>query len=119
MVLAVNEPLMRKTLKLHGIRDEKDIRQILQAAQTYIKMQQGGGVEGQAGVSGGLALPQPPDVSGVVLVGTRTDGIIPPADTGAIARHWGVHPRWIDDGHVSAVLRRPHAMAQAVIDAFA
>ena len=54
-----------------------------------------------------------------MLVGTRRDAIVPPHDTVAIARYWGVHPRWIDDGHVSAVIFRPHAMSQAVIDVFA
>lgn len=66
-----------------------------------------------------LALPPPRDVSRVLLVGTRADAIVPPADTEAIARYWGVHPRWINDGHVSAVLFRSHAMAQAVVDVFA
>ena len=66
-----------------------------------------------------LDLPPPKEPVEAVLVGTRGDVIVPPGDTGAIARHWGVHPRWIDDGHISTVLRRSHAMAQAVIDAFA
>lgn len=66
-----------------------------------------------------LDLPPPRDPSLARLVGTRADGIVPPADTFAIARHWGAPVRWIDDGHVSAVLRRPHAMGQAVLDAFA
>lgn len=65
-----------------------------------------------------LELPIPHDVR-ALLVGTRADAIVPPADTDAIARYWGVHPRWIDAGHVSLVLWRPHAMTQAVVDVFA
>jgi dienelactone hydrolase len=66
-----------------------------------------------------LDLDPPCDVEHAVLVGTRADAIVPPSDTGAIARHWGVHPRWINEGHMSTVIFRPHAMAQAVVDAFA
>lgn len=66
-----------------------------------------------------LELPPPHAPALARLVGTRGDAIVPPADTGAIARHWGAPVRWIDDGHVSAVLLRPHAMGQAVLDAFA
>lgn len=66
-----------------------------------------------------LALPPPVAPEHAHLVGTRGDAIVRPGDVGAIARHWGVHPRWIDDGHVSAIAMRPHAIAQSVIDAFA
>ncbi len=66
-----------------------------------------------------LDLPPPHDPSLARLVGTRRDGIVPPEDTTAIARHWGATARWIDDGHVSAMVRRPHAMGQAIVDAFA
>ena len=65
-----------------------------------------------------LNLPPPHDARLTRLVGTRADLIVPPEDTQVIARHWGACARWIDDGHVSAVLRRPHAMGQAVRDAF-
>jgi dienelactone hydrolase len=66
-----------------------------------------------------LALPAPHDPSRAKLVGTRGDAIVPPRDVDAIARHWGVHPRWLEDGHVSAIALRRRALAQAVIDAFA
>ena len=66
-----------------------------------------------------LDLPPPHDPRLARIVGTRGDGIVPPEDSEAIARHWGAPLRWIDDGHVSSVLRRPHAMGQAVCDAFA
>ena len=66
-----------------------------------------------------LSLPPPVDPSLARVIGTRHDEIVRPGDAGAIARHWGVHPRWLDDGHVSAIALRPHALAQAVIDAFA
>lgn len=66
-----------------------------------------------------LDLPPPRDPTLARLVGTRGDAIVPPGDTGAIARHWGAPARYLDDGHVSAVLLRPHAMGQAIADAFA
>jgi len=66
-----------------------------------------------------LDLPPPHDPTLARLVGTRADAIVPPEDTRAIARHWGASTRWIDDGHVSALIRRPHAMAQAICDAYA
>ncbi|MCZ7686678.1 MAG: alpha/beta hydrolase family protein [Sandaracinaceae bacterium] len=53
------------------------------------------------------------------LVGTRHDAIVPPGDVAAIARHWRVSPRWLDDGHVSAIALRSRALAQAVVDTFA
>jgi len=66
-----------------------------------------------------LDLPPPRDPSLARLVGTRADAIVPPGDTRAIARHWGAPARYLDDGHVSAVVFRPHAMGQAIADAFA
>lgn len=53
------------------------------------------------------------------LVGTRHDAIVPPEDAIAIARHWRIAPRWLEDGHVSAIALRPRALAQAVVDTFA
>lgn len=53
------------------------------------------------------------------LVGTRHDAIVPPDDVMAIAQHWRVSPRWLDDGHVSAIALRARALAQAVVDTFA
>ena len=44
-----------------------------------------------------LDLDPPCDVERALLVGTRDDAIVPPADTRAIARHWGVNPRWIHE----------------------
>lgn len=66
-----------------------------------------------------LDLPPPHDPLRVRILGTRADGIVPPGDSGAIARHWGAPVRWLDDGHVSALLWRGHAIGQAVLDAFA
>lgn len=34
------------------------------------------------------------------VVGTRTDGIVPPASMAAIARHWGLEVEWLDSGHL-------------------
>ena len=66
-----------------------------------------------------LALPKIKDPSLVRIVGTRGDLFVRPGDADAIARYWGAHPRWIDDGHVSAIAMRPHALTQALLDAFA
>jgi len=66
-----------------------------------------------------LDVPPPRDPALARLVGTRADGIVPPGDTGAIARHWGAPARYLEDGHVSAMVLRPHAMGQAIADAFA
>ncbi|MEZ4340663.1 MAG: alpha/beta hydrolase family protein [Sandaracinaceae bacterium] len=66
-----------------------------------------------------LDLPPPHDPSRARILGTRADAIVSPGDSGAIARHWGTSVRWLDDGHVSALLWRGHAIGQAVVDAFA
>lgn len=66
-----------------------------------------------------LALPPPRDAERAVLVGTRSDAFVLPGDVGAIARHWGAEPRWLNDGHVSVITLRARAVGQALIDAFA
>jgi len=65
------------------------------------------------------ALPPPPRGSSMVVVGARRDGIVPPADPAAIAEHWGAELRWIEAGHVSAVLFHAEALRRAVRDALA
>ena len=64
-----------------------------------------------------LALPPPPRGSSMVVVGVRRDGIVPPADPAAIAEHWGAELRWVEAGHVSAVLFHGEALRRAVRDA--
>lgn len=66
-----------------------------------------------------LSLPPVAAPRWATLVGTRRDAIVPPQDAISIARHWGTSVRWLDDGHVSAIAFRPHALSQAVIDTFA
>ena len=66
-----------------------------------------------------LSLPPPRESSSAVLLGTRRDAFVQPGDVGAIARHWGTHTRWLDDGHISVITLRARAVAQAVVDAFA
>jgi hypothetical protein len=66
-----------------------------------------------------LALPPPPRGSSMVVVGGRRDGIVPPADPAAIAQHWGAELRWLEAGHVSAVLFHAEALRRAVRDALA
>jgi hypothetical protein len=66
-----------------------------------------------------LELPRPIEPGWAVLVGTKRDLIVKPDDVRAIGKYWGVHPRWLDDGHVSAAAFRGHALSQAIVDGFA
>lgn len=63
-------------------------------------------------------LPPPVCPEAAIVVGTSGDGVVPPSDMSRIARHWGAELRWLDAGHVSAVLRHQGAMRQALADAF-
>lgn len=65
-----------------------------------------------------VALPAIAEPAWATLVGTRHDAIVPPTDVVAIARHWRTSPRWLDDGHVSAIALRARALGQAVLDTF-
>lgn len=61
--------------------------------------------------------PKAPELA--VLLAARSDGFIPPSDVETLHRHWpGSELRWLDAGHVTAVLfhRSPHR--RAVLDAF-
>lgn len=64
-----------------------------------------------------LSLPRPRDPTRALILGAKRDAIVPPKDVIALGKHWGVSPRWIDEGHVSAIALRPRALAQAIIDA--
>ena len=63
-------------------------------------------------------LPAPVLPDAAIVVGTSGDGVVPPEDMRRIAAHWGAELRWIDAGHVSAVLRHQGAMREAIADAF-
>jgi predicted alpha/beta hydrolase family esterase len=63
-------------------------------------------------------LPAPVLPEAAIVVGTAGDGVVPPAEMRRIAAHWGSELRWLDAGHVSAVLRHQGAMRQAIADAF-
>lgn len=63
-------------------------------------------------------LPPPACPEAAIVVGTSGDGVVPPSDMSRIAEHWGAELRWLDAGHVSAVLRHQGAMRQALADAF-
>jgi hypothetical protein len=65
-----------------------------------------------------LSIPPPVLPEAAIVVGTSEDGVIPPAEMRRIAAHWGCELRWIEAGHVSAVLRHQGAMRQAIVDAF-
>jgi hypothetical protein len=54
-----------------------------------------------------------------IIVGSRSDGFVPPAETEALHRHWkGSELRWLEAGHLTgAVLKRPPHV-RAVVDAF-
>jgi dienelactone hydrolase len=64
------------------------------------------------------ALPPPRCPAAAIVVGTAQDGVVPPSDMRRIADHWGSELRWLDAGHVSAVLRHQGDMRRAVSDAF-
>lgn len=66
-----------------------------------------------------LDLPAPVEPAAAIVVGTAADGVVPPADQERIARHWGCELRWLDAGHVTAVLRFQGEMRAALRDAFA
>jgi dienelactone hydrolase len=63
-------------------------------------------------------LPPPVVRQAAIVVGTAGDGVVPPSEMGRIAAHWGAELRWLDAGHVSAVLRHQGSMRQAIADAF-
>jgi hypothetical protein len=63
-------------------------------------------------------LPAPVLPEAAIVVGTSGDGVVPPEEMRRIAAHWGSELRWLDAGHVSAVLRHRGAMRDAIADAF-
>jgi predicted alpha/beta-hydrolase family hydrolase len=64
------------------------------------------------------ALPPPRCPEAAIVVGTSQDGVVPPSEMNRIAEHWGAELRWLDAGHVSAVLRHQGDMRRALLDAF-
>lgn len=63
------------------------------------------------------AIPPPVCTDAAIVVGASADGVVPPAEARKIAEHWGAELRWMDAGHVSAVLRRQGEMREAIADA--
>jgi dienelactone hydrolase len=63
-------------------------------------------------------LPAPACPGAAIVVGTSSDGVVPPSEMQRIAEHWGCELRWLPAGHVSAVLRHQGAMRTAIADAF-
>jgi dienelactone hydrolase len=64
------------------------------------------------------SLPAPALPEACIVVGTASDGVVPPSEMRRIAAHWGCELRWLPAGHVSAVLRHQGAMRDAIADAF-
>jgi hypothetical protein len=64
------------------------------------------------------SLPPPACPEAAIVVGTAHDGIVPPSEMERIARHWGAELRWLDAGHVSAVLGHQGEMRDAILEAF-
>lgn len=64
------------------------------------------------------SLPPPVCPDAAIVVGTAGDGVVPPSEMRRIAAHWGCELRWLDAGHVSAVLRHQQPMREAIADAF-
>jgi hypothetical protein len=63
-------------------------------------------------------LPAPVLPEAAIVVGTASDGVVPPSEMRRIAAHWGCELRWLPAGHVSAVLRHQGAMRDAIAEAF-
>ncbi len=64
-------------------------------------------------------LPPPVRVEAAVLLGARRDGYVFAREVQALVQHWkGCRERWIDAGHVSAVMLHAGALRSAVRDAF-
>lgn len=61
--------------------------------------------------------PRPAPGSTAIVVGGRKDGIVTPPNPEAVARHLGAELRWLDAGHVTAVLFHQEALRRAVWDA--
>lgn len=64
-------------------------------------------------------LPPPVEPRAAVVVANRLDGVVPPADAERIARRWSCELRWLEGGHVSAVIFDQPAMRRALADALA
>jgi predicted esterase len=62
-------------------------------------------------------LPPPRAPGACIVVGTRADGFVPPAEMERLAVHWGSELRWLDAGHISALLLHRPALRAAVVDA--
>jgi dienelactone hydrolase len=63
------------------------------------------------------SLPPPAYTDAAIVVGASGDGVVPPSESRRIAEHWGAELRWLDAGHVTAVLRRQGDMREAIADA--
>lgn len=63
-------------------------------------------------------LPAPADAALVTLLGARHDAVCSPEEVIALARHWGITPRWLPGGHVSSLWRGRQASREAILDAF-
>jgi hypothetical protein len=64
-------------------------------------------------------LPPPVAPHAAIVVGTRSDGFVPPAEMERLAAHWRCEVRWLDGGHVSGFLFGRAVMRRAVLDAVA
>jgi len=63
-------------------------------------------------------LPAPVCPEAAIVVGTASDGVVPPSEMRRIAEHWGCELRWLPAGHVWAVLAHQGGMRAALFDAF-
>ena len=72
------------------------------------------------GSADAVRLPAPVRPDTAVIVGCTADGYVSDANTHALHAHWpGSRERWLEAGHVSAVLTHRRALRQAVVDALA
>ena len=64
------------------------------------------------------SLPPPPAASRAAIIAGRRDGIVPPSEPAAIARHWGAPLTWLETGHVGAVTLHRARVRRTLAEAF-
>lgn len=63
--------------------------------------------------------PPPREPRLAILVSSRDDGYVPPAEAEALHRHWaGSELRWVGGGHLTGVLLHHREHRRAILDAF-
>lgn len=61
-------------------------------------------------------LPAPANPELITLLGARHDAVCSPDEVLALARRWGITPKWLPGGHVSSLWRGRHASREAILE---